>query len=131
VQKDWLFTLLSFINVSKVSAFSAFYFNHAQLRVHVFICGGEFEVSGKTCFVFMGCAIVYLLHFYLIHITAQVVFLIQGFAWSDFLFEPFSLETGSSVRSWVGVVFTVFNFVSYLKGLNDVSLYLSCLSPIC
>jgi len=66
----------------------------------------KFEVSGKTCFVFMGCAHVVLLATLLPDSHHRSgLFLIQGFAWSDFLFEPFKFgRPAASVRSWlVGV----------------------------
>jgi hypothetical protein len=62
----------------------------------------------------------YLLHFYIIHIIAQAVFMLQGFTWSDFQFAPFKLGRPEA-PSGVGLVYV------YLIWIAIVAL----LYPLC
>ncbi|MBN8681372.1 MAG: DUF1624 domain-containing protein [Chitinophagales bacterium] len=115
VQKDGWFTALSFINVSKYPpsllftllmlgiAFLILYaFEGVQNRFTKVV-----EVYGKVPLFY------YVLHWYVIHAVAALVFLAQGYSWSDLQFSGMGfgrpqagggLDLAGTYLVWLGVV---------------------------
>ncbi|MCE2995001.1 MAG: DUF1624 domain-containing protein [Cyclobacteriaceae bacterium] len=115
VQKDTLFTFMSFINVSKYPP-SLFYIL-ITLSVSFFMLYLTEKLEGKWKEVMMVYGSVpmfyYIIHFYLIHSISLLILLAQGFVWSDFRFGPFQfgrpeapsgLGLGGVYVFWIGVV---------------------------
>jgi uncharacterized membrane protein len=105
VQKDGLFTFLSFINVSKYPPsllfslmtlgvmFLIFYISDGLNNRFISTVG----VYGRVPFFY------FLIHLYLIHSLMIVVMFLQGFRWSDLSFEAFQYGragAGSGIELW-------------------------------
>lgn len=110
VQKNGLFTFLSFINVSKYPPsllfslmtlgvmFLAFYFSDGLNNGFISIV----SVYGRVPFFY------FLIHLYLIHSLMIGVMLLQGFHWSDFSFEPFQYgRAGAGSGIGLGTVYLI------------------------
>ncbi len=90
-QKNGLFSILSFINVSKYPPSLLYTLITLSVAFFMLYFSEKFEGKWKKICIVYGSVpmFYYLIHFYLIHIIAQLIMLAQGFAWSDFQFEPF------------------------------------------
>jgi uncharacterized membrane protein len=91
VQKNWLFTFMSFINVSKYPPSLLYILITLSVAFLLLFLVEKLESNFKKILIVYGSVpmFYYLLHFYLIHTIAQLIMLGQGFSWSDFQFEPF------------------------------------------
>ena len=92
LQKDWVFTFMSFINVSKYPPSLLYTLVTIGIAfLLLFVAERVEEASWKDILMVYGNVpmFYYLIHFYLIHSIAQLIMLGQGFSWSDFQFEPF------------------------------------------
>ena len=115
VQKDGWFSALSFINVSKYPPsllFTLLMLGIALLILYAFEgVQNRFtkvvEVYGKVPLFY------YVLHWYVIHAVATLVFLVQGYSWSDLQFSGMGfgrpqagggLDLAGTYLVWLGVV---------------------------
>jgi uncharacterized membrane protein len=98
VQKNWMFTLMSFINVSKYPPSLLYTLVTLGVAFGLLFIAEKVEASWKKILLVYGSVpmFYYLIHFYLIHSIAQLVMLGQGFSWSDFQFEPFKFGRPSA-----------------------------------
>lgn len=98
VQKNWMFTLMSFINVSKYPPSLLYTLVTLGVAFGLLFIAEKVEASLKDILLVYGSVpmFYYLIHFYLIHSIAQLVMLGQGFSWSDFQFEPFKFGRPSA-----------------------------------
>ncbi len=106
VQKNTIFTFLSFLNVSKYPPSLLFILMtlgamFILLSFTMSVKGKLFDlirVYGKVPFFY------YLIHLYLIHSIMIAIMLLQGFHWSDLSFEPFQFgrpKTESGIDLWL------------------------------
>ncbi|MFY8036497.1 MAG: DUF1624 domain-containing protein [Cyclobacteriaceae bacterium] len=91
MQKDVIFTFLSFINISKYPPSLLFILITLSVSFFLLFIAEKFGGKWKEVMMVYGSVpmFYYLIHFYLIHSIALLVLLAQGFAWSDFRFGPF------------------------------------------
>lgn len=105
VQKDGLFTFLSFINVSKYPPSLLFSLMTLGVMFLIFYIPDGLNnrfistvgVYGRVPFFY------FLIHLYLIHSLMIVVMFLQGFRWSDLSFEAFQYGragAGSGIELW-------------------------------
>lgn len=103
VQKNAVFTFLSFINVSKYPP-SLLYAAVTLGISFLFLALADGVKNGFTRFVSIYGKVplfYFLLHWYLIHTLMFVMVFLQGFSWNDLPFGPFKFgrpETGSGVE---------------------------------
>lgn len=106
VQKNTLYTLLSFINTSKYPPSLLFILMTLGVMFLVLSLSGGLKyrlariisVYGRVPFFY------YLIHLYLIHSIMLAIMLIQGFRWADLSFAPFQFgraKTGSGIDLWL------------------------------
>ncbi len=90
-QKDWLFTILSFINVTKYPPSLLFTLITLSFAFCFLFLSEKFEGKWKEIMCVYGSVpmIYYLIHFPLIHLIAEGVFLIQGYSLSELNFGSF------------------------------------------
>ncbi len=119
MQKDVIFTFLSFINISKYPPSLLFILITLSVSFFLLFIAEKFEGKWKEVMMVYGSVpmFYYLIHFYLIHSIALLVLLAQGFAWSDFRFGPFQfgrpeapsgLGLGGVYVFWIGVVILLY-----------------------
>ncbi len=119
MQKDVIFTFLSFINISKYPPSLLFILITLSVSFFLLFIAEKFEGKWKEVMMVYGSVpmFYYLIHFYLIHSIALLVLLAQGFAWSDFRFGPFQfgrpeapsgLGLGGVYIFWIGVVILLY-----------------------
>ncbi|WP_374949982.1 DUF1624 domain-containing protein [Mucilaginibacter sp.] len=119
VQKDGLFTLMSFINVSKYPP--SLLYSCLTLSVGLFVLAVTENARGKLAAFFKVYGSVpffyYVLHFYLIRILSVVLFFAQGFKSSQiitpnmpFLFSPpgMGLNLGYTYLVWLGIILLLY-----------------------
>lgn len=91
VQDNVLFSILSFVNVSKYPP--SLLFTLLMLSISFFLLFVAERWSGKWQDILSTYGSVpmlyYLLHFYLLHLVAEGIFLFQGYHWSDLQFGTF------------------------------------------
>jgi uncharacterized membrane protein len=122
IQKNGLFTFLSFMNISKYPPSLLYIFITIGVAFLLLFIAEKYEGKWKEVITVYGSVpmFYYLLHFYIIHIIAQAVFMLQGFTWSDFQFAPFKFGRPEA-PSGVGLVYV------YLIWIAIVAL----LYPLC
>ncbi len=122
IQKDGVFTFLSFMNISKYPPSLMYIFITIGIAFLLLFISEKYEGKWKEVITVYGSVpmFYYLLHFYIIHIIGQLVFIFQGFAWSDFQFAPFRFGRPEG-SSGVGLMYV------YLIWLCIVAL----LYPLC
>ena len=120
VQKDGMFTFLSFMNVTKYPP--SLLFGLITLGLMFFMLAFADYLNGtvkKILTVYGRVPLFYfLLHFYLIHLLLLVMLFMQGFSWSQFAFStgtfgrPPNVESGVSLQIiyilWIGVVIIMY-----------------------
>ena len=119
VQKNGMFTLMSFLNVSKYPP--SLMYCCLTLAVGLFVLAVTENVSGKLAAFFKVYGSVpffyYVLHFYLIRILSVIVFFAQGFKTSQivtpnvpFLFEPpgMGFNLGITYLLWLGIILLLY-----------------------
>jgi uncharacterized membrane protein len=119
VQKDTLFTILSFINVSKYPPSLLFSLMTLGVMFLVFLFSDGLKKSfmrivsvyGKVPFFY------FVIHLYLVHSIMIAIMFIQGFRWGDLSFDMFQFGragTGSGISLgavyivWLAVVISLF-----------------------
>lgn len=124
VQRNHLYTLLSFVNTSKYPPSLLFILMTLGIMFLVlsFTEGvrnkvtGIISVYGKVPFFY------YLIHLYLIHLLTLIIMFLQGFHWSDLSFAPFQFgrpQSGSGIELWLvflvwlGVVALLYPFCKW------------------
>lgn len=119
VQKDGLFTFMSFINISKYPPSLLFILITLSVAFLMLFIAEKVEGKWKEIMSVYGSVpmFYYLIHFYLIHSVSLLVLLAQGFTWSDFRFGPFQFgrpEAPSGLNLtgvyifWIGVVIVLY-----------------------
>ncbi len=92
VQKDAVFTFLSFINVSKYPP--SLFYTLVTLGVMMLVLASVDTLKNKFVQIISVYGKVplfyYLIHWYLVHTTMIVVLFLQGFTWEEMDFSPFS-----------------------------------------
>ena len=119
VQKNSLFTLMSFLNVSKYPP--SLMYCCLTLSVGLFVLAVTENVGGKLAAFFKVYGSVpffyYILHFYLIRTLSVIVFFAQGFKTSQivtpnmpFLFEPpgMGFSLGIAYLFWLGIILLLY-----------------------
>ncbi|RFZ95504.1 DUF1624 domain-containing protein [Mucilaginibacter conchicola] len=119
VQKDGVFTFMSFINISKYPP--SLMYCCLTLSVGLLILALTENASGKLAAFFKTYGSVpffyYILHFYLIRLVTVAVFFIKGFKTSEiitpndpFLFTPPGLgfNLGVVYLFWLGIILTLY-----------------------
>jgi len=115
VQKDGIFTFMSFKNISKYPPSLLFILITLSVAFFLLYIAEKLEGTWKEVMMVYGSVpmFYYLIHFYLIHSISLLVLLAQGFAWSDFRFGPFQFGRPAAPSGlgltgvyifWVGVV---------------------------
>lgn len=106
-QDHGLFSALSFVNVSKYPP--SLLFTLLMLSISFFLLFVAEKWNGKWQNILSVYGSVpmlyYLLHFYLLHLMAEAIFLFQGYSWSDLQFGTFQFgrPTGPSGVGLKGV----------------------------
>jgi uncharacterized membrane protein len=138
IQDNFLFTLLSFINVTKQPP--SLLYILIMLSVAFFFLFVSEKVQGKWKEVIAVYGRVpmlyYILHFPLIHIVSELVFLFQGYKWGDLLFGPFQFGRPSGNAGvglmgvyliWLGVISMLYplckKYETYKKANPRVALF--------
>lgn len=119
VQKNGIFTLMSFLNVSKYPP--SLMYCCLTLSVGLFVLAVTENVSGKLAAFFKVYGSVpffyYVLHFYLIRVLSVIVFFAQGFKTSQivtpnvpFLFEPPGMGFNLAITYllWLGIILLLY-----------------------
>lgn len=118
-QKDWVFSLLSFINVNKYPPSLLFSLITLGIMFLLLRCfeGLKYRLTDTLTVFGKVPLFYYLLHWYLIHLVMIVMFLAQGFAWTDMVFGGFGfgrpkagggLELSAVYLVWMGVVVALY-----------------------
>lgn len=114
MQKDALFTVMSFLNVSKYPP--SLQFDLLMLGIMFLLLSMTERSKGPISRILMIYGKVplfyYLLHWYVIHLTLFAVLFIQGFSTADFVFgfrfgrpeAPSGLPLAGVYAVWIGVV---------------------------
>lgn len=110
IQKNGLYTFLSFLNVNKYPP--SFLFTLLFLGLMFMLLSLAHRIPGKLKGIVMVYGKVplfyYLLHLFLIRLGVFIMVYIQGFTWNDLLFGPFQFgrpATGSGVS--LGAVYII------------------------
>lgn len=119
VQTNTLFTVLSFINVTKYAPsllFTLVFTGFALLLL--FISEGKDRHAGRFTLAFGRVPLFFfIIHLYIIHLLMFGVFLLQGFVWKDFRFGAFMngrpAETAGLELGWIYVLWIVLVFLLY------------------
>jgi uncharacterized membrane protein len=115
LQKNGVFTFMSFINVSKYPPSPLYVSLTLSIAFFFLFVAEKVPFKGQRILQVYGSVpmFYYLIHFYVIHLAAQLIMLAQGFSWSDFQFEPFTFgrpvaPSGIGLVGvyifWIGVV---------------------------
>lgn len=117
-QSTLLYTLLSFINITKYPPSLLYTLSTLGIMFLVFaVSDGVKNKFTETIAVYGKVPLFYyIIHWYLLHLMAIMVFLLQGFHWKDFQFGGFTfgrpsgggIELPTLYLIWLGVVLTLY-----------------------
>ncbi|RYD82703.1 MAG: DUF1624 domain-containing protein [Sphingobacteriales bacterium] len=104
-QNDGLFTLFSFINVTKYPPSLQFILLFLGIAFLLLRCANALPSFLKNILLVYGKVpmFYYLLHFYIIRLATFIMVFAQGFSYSDLLFGPFQMGRPAS-GSGIGIV---------------------------
>lgn len=119
IQKNQVFTFLSFINLTKYppSLFYSLVTLGTMLILLSWIDGKKSILIDKISVYGKVPLFYYLIHWYVIHITMIVMLLIQGFSWAELNFSPFNFGRPKGVSGvelpiiyliWLGIVLLMY-----------------------
>ncbi|MEY4541384.1 MAG: hypothetical protein RLZZ306_3141 [Bacteroidota bacterium] len=120
LQKDSLYTFLSFMNVSKYPPSLVFCLITLGVLFSLLAFADQFNTKIKNITSIYGKVplFYFVVHFYLIHLITLMVLFVQGFSWSQFEFakgtfgRPQGIVTGLSLWAiyliWIGVVLVLY-----------------------
>lgn len=97
-QKNTLFSILSFINVTKYPPSLQFVLLFLGIALLLLRYADQLPVKLKEIFLVYGKVpmFYYLLHFYMIRLATFIMVYAQGFSWNDLLFGPFQMGRPAS-----------------------------------
>jgi uncharacterized membrane protein len=120
LQKDSLYTFLSFMNVSKYPPSLVFCLITLGVLFSLLAFADQFNTKIKNITSIYGKVplFYFVVHFYLIHLITLMVLFVQGVSWSQFEFakgtfgRPQGIVTGLSLWAiyliWIGVVLVLY-----------------------
>lgn len=119
-QKSFVFTLLSFFNISKYPPSLLFSLITLGIMFLLIVFAEKINEKVKHILIIFGKVplFYFIVHFYLIHIITLAVLFAQGFSWSQLSFasgtfgRPQIIESGISL-GWVYLVWTLVVFLMY------------------
>jgi len=119
LQKNWVFTILSFLNVSKYPPSLLFTFLFAGITILLLSFSENYKsrLTGMISVYGRVPLFYFIIHLYIIHAGMLVVLFIQGFGMKDFVFGAFRNgrpETGGGTGLavvyilWIGLVLILY-----------------------
>lgn len=119
VQKDVVFSFMSFMNISKYPPSLLFILITLSVAFLMLFIAEKIDGKWKEIMSVYGSVpmFYYLIHFYLIHSVSLLVLLAQDFAWSDLRFGPFQfgrpearsgLDLAGVYIFWIGIIIVLY-----------------------